>query len=475
MLTEKNKFYFSLLLSTAVMAYIVITAEVFSEMSDAVQHYLISRYSWQHPHLFLDHWGKPFFILLSSPFAQFGTKGIALFNVLCGAATSYFLYRICSKTKLKHIWLLPVFVFFSPVYFAVVNSGLTEPCFGLVLVASIFLFTEKKFNTAVLLISFLPFVRSEGYLILPLFGLLLLIRKKYFAIPLLAFGWLVYALIGWIALGDFLWQFSQNPYRGGADIYGHGSLLHFISALKNIWGIVLFWLFAIGVVIVKFNAISAWRKKILTVYLIPEELFLIAGSFAVYFIAHSIFWWQGIYGSLGLIRVIAAVMPCAAYLALVAVNKISDVFGNFILLKTSVLLSITILILVVPFREKHFPYRLEAEQLLTKDAGEWYVQQNFNAVDYYYLLPYFSITANIDPFAEQRKNPWRFNSDVEKGKITKGAVIIWDGHFGPNELGIDLNALLNNPEFDLLKKLTPSVPFKTLNNYDFEIYVFRKK
>src|ERR1700722_11209994 len=67
------------------------------DSGDGINHYLIARYSWHHHHLFIDDWGKPFFTIISSPFAQFGLKGISVFNILCGLASSYFAYKIADK------------------------------------------------------------------------------------------------------------------------------------------------------------------------------------------------------------------------------------------------------------------------------------------------------------------------------------------------------------------------------------------
>jgi hypothetical protein len=70
-------FFFSILL----LALVYTSTDGYGG-ADSFQHYMISCYSWKHPHLLLDHWGKPIFTLLSSPFSQVGYKGLLLFNVL---------------------------------------------------------------------------------------------------------------------------------------------------------------------------------------------------------------------------------------------------------------------------------------------------------------------------------------------------------------------------------------------------------
>ncbi len=51
--------------------------------ADSINHFLYAHYAPPHPELYLNHWAKPLFTLLASPFAQFGFIGIKLFNILC--------------------------------------------------------------------------------------------------------------------------------------------------------------------------------------------------------------------------------------------------------------------------------------------------------------------------------------------------------------------------------------------------------
>ena len=68
--------------------------------ADSINHYLFAKYAPEHPNLFFNHWAKPLFTLIASPFAQFGFVGVKIFNVLCGLASSIFIYKICIHLKL---------------------------------------------------------------------------------------------------------------------------------------------------------------------------------------------------------------------------------------------------------------------------------------------------------------------------------------------------------------------------------------
>jgi hypothetical protein len=62
---------------------------------DSIGHYLLAHHAWKYPNLFFNHWGKPVFTMLSSPFAQFGFKGVKLFNVFVTFGAVH--YCACKK------------------------------------------------------------------------------------------------------------------------------------------------------------------------------------------------------------------------------------------------------------------------------------------------------------------------------------------------------------------------------------------
>ena len=146
---------------------------------DGIRHYLVSKWSWLHPDLLLYHWGKPFFTLVTSVFSQFGLIGIKLFNAAIGAISSFLCYKISRRLGSSHPLATLVLASFSPVYVLCINSGLTEPMFAFMLIWVTYLFLEEKYLLSTVLLSFLPFVRSEGNLMFPLFALALILCKHH--------------------------------------------------------------------------------------------------------------------------------------------------------------------------------------------------------------------------------------------------------------------------------------------------------
>lgn len=465
---------------------IIIFSEGTYDSGDGIQHYLFSRYSWKHPELFLHLWAKPFLTLISSLFTQAGIRGAHLFNLLCALGTACLTYNIAKRFEIPHASFTVPFLFLSPVYFGVVHSGLTEPFFGLVLVAGIYgllpamrndatekiLIFEPRILFSSLLISFLPYIRSEGYLILPLFFIVLLYRKKYWAIPLLVVGTAIYSIAGYFYYNDLLWLIHQNPYGGASEIYGKGEIYHFLIRAEFIWGLPLSLLFAGGCLwLLKagIQSINHSGNRLFT-----EEVLLVYGSFFIYFLAHTIFWWQGIFSSLGLIRVLAAVMPVGALITLRGYNSI-NIF-NTELKKKSFNIILFAFVIILAFFHNRSALRLNDEDAVIVKASKWIIKQELSRQKIFYLHPYVTHALELDPFDRTTTGElWGLEPDKPESNMASGELLLWESHFGPNEGRIKIETLINNPSFKLLGKFVPEKDFKVLGGRNFEVYLFERK
>ena len=66
---------------------------------DSVQHFLFARDAWKEPMHLMDHWAKPLWTLIASPFCQFGFDGVKVFNLLCFCGCLYFTQKISRATN----------------------------------------------------------------------------------------------------------------------------------------------------------------------------------------------------------------------------------------------------------------------------------------------------------------------------------------------------------------------------------------
>ncbi|MBK7851716.1 MAG: hypothetical protein IPJ66_11425 [Bacteroidetes bacterium] len=65
-------FILLLSVSAGILIYFSYYNEFYEGGPDTIWHYYFSKYALYNTQFFLHHWGKPFFILLSTWFAQFG-------------------------------------------------------------------------------------------------------------------------------------------------------------------------------------------------------------------------------------------------------------------------------------------------------------------------------------------------------------------------------------------------------------------
>jgi len=444
---------------------------------DGIRHYLVARWSWKHPDLLLYHWGKPFFTLITSVFSQFGLIGIKIFNAIAGALTAYLCYRIALKLNYSQKLAAIVFASFAPVYMLCINSGLTEPLFAFFLVLSIYLFLSEKYITGTILLSFLPFVRSEGNMMFPLFFLVLIFRGKWFLTPLLAFGTVAYSIIGYFHYKDIFWIKTKNPYTGSNyDIYGQGELLHFVKEYDLIFGLPLTIFILAGLVWMIFRFLKKPTDIISKENLLFEEILLVYGTGLVYFVAHSVFWWKGLFGSLGLERSIAGVIPSAALIGMRGLQLFLSPVNRNKILQNILVFGIIIWIAVYPFYKKYAPLKLNEEEQLVKKAAEWYNKSEYRNEKIYYLYPYFMHKLDLDAFDGNRVGElWGLYPAIKEWGIDVvplNTVILWDAHFGANEAYIPLDTILSDPNFKLIETFKPEQPFTTLGGYNFEIYAF---
>lgn len=358
--------------------------------ADSINHYLHAQYAPQHLELYLNHWAKPVFTLLASPFAQFGFTGIQFFNILCTFGASYFTYKIAQQQAFRFPVLASLFYFVFPISFVTTFSGLTEPLCAFILTWVIFLFHNKSYLSAAFLVSFTPFIRSEGLLFLGVFALFFITKKEWKVLFTLAFGHLFYTLIGTFYYQDILWVFTKIPYAYLSSHYGSGSLFHFAEKLNYLMGIPLLIFFCLGFL----RIIITLRKQTIS-------LLLISTLFLVFFIAHTLFWYLEIFNSLGLKRVFAAVTPLMAILALTGINLLEKIQIKTI--RISLYSIIILLILFFPFTKN--PAAMDWEDLnLTeaqqnaKEVKDYLESNNIEGERYVYTDPYLSEVLSIDPF-----------------------------------------------------------------------------
>lgn len=440
---------------------------------DSIQHYNMAHWGWEYPRLLFDHWGKPVFTLLISPLAQLGINGARIYSLLLGFGTAILIWKIAQILKLKNSALSMFLVLFTPLYFILMFTPLTEVSFSFILTLSILLFFKRKYYLSAIVLSFLPLIRTEGIVLFPLFLIAFTLKRKLLVIPFLTVGFWLISFLGLPYYEDFWWLITKMPYSGDAvNIYGSGSLFRFLNDTRGILGYPIAVLFILGLA----TLLVKWVKD--DSFGFSDTFFLlllIPGSYIVFISAHSYVWWQGIGNSLGLIRVIGSVTPLAALTALIGLNLFIDYLKDKNKVIANVIFyGLAFWILIMGINTHRGGFKLSDNQELAKQASDYLLENNLDRHKVYYFDPFVVFALNIDPYDKSKSSLGIYNKKKPEVGMPDSSIIVWDAHFGPNEGKVSLESLQKSESLKLLKTFKPPEPFTVLGGYNYEIFVYMK-
>jgi hypothetical protein len=423
-------FWLSLLFSLSWLLRNLWLNEVPPDSGDGVTHYFIAKSAWQQPQLFLDHWGKPFFTLFSSPFAQGGFKVFIGFNLLVFVLTVLVARKTLHALNLARTSVLeslfPLILLATPDYSFTLLAGLTEPFFNLLILVLVWLLSKKKFFWFAMLAGALPFARSEGQLVLILAFITLMGFRQWRYIPVLAVIGLCYSAIGAMIFDDLLWYINHNPYTGAADIYHHGTWNHYIVTWRHHMG----W----GGGFLLFSVVFTWWIK-------PfrdnnwAHWFALLIWFGILSV-HGFLWFHGDKGALGLTRLATQGWP-AAVLAMLSLWHNGFLDTRFAYMRKVMVLIVLVLTLVT-IAKLPYPTRAEAFEHSLNRAASW-VRSNQrlgNRVYYYHpALAFWSGHSLADTTSNWHQLTYH-TIKKRSGILQAGDLLVVDSHFEKMEMGI---------------------------------------
>jgi hypothetical protein len=479
----------ALLAVAVVNVFVAIRMSVPAGGQDSWNHYLYARWAWQHPELLLDQWGKPFFTTLAMPFAQLGMNAVLLLNHLCVLATAWLTYLTARKLGLKNPWMVILLFAWQPIVLANVHSALTEPSNALVLVWICYLYVGNRWQSATLLASFLPVIRSEGFVLLTAVAVFLALRNRWKYLPFLAVGTAIYAIIGAIWSGSWNWIIAQNPYvrqelDGGFEA-GNGSFWHYAMHQREISGLLVTALCVLSLVMV-FAYISKRLKRKTPAQNSQMALWLWWPLFGFFFLAHSILWWKGAMGSHGLLRVFVTVSPVMALLSMYSLDLVMRIEIRVLnrIIKATVIFGMFLL----SFPGAGFPYPWQSpiqsseiylgknDNLPVSKALSWIQESPHKNGVLVHQIPSINVFKHLDPWgAEAQLHPistdgeWMSSKPVnqwpihcrtlalwsvdtkDSGKndwLPKGAVLLWDNFHGRRDGTMSRAELLSLKKYE---------------------------
>lgn len=440
--------------------------ELPSDIGDGIMHYFISNAVWSDPINLLDHWGKPFYILMSCAFTILGMNGVVFFNMLTFALTVWVGWKIIDHLKIAEVWKvgLPFLLVLTPEYAVTMLSALTEPLFSLVFLTATLFFLQKKWALFAIFMGILPFCRSEGQLAWILALAILAFYRQWKTIPFLALPFVIYGIAGWFALGDFMWYFNQSPYSMGNDIYGRGTWAHYFISYKNYLGNHGLVLLVLSFITLPFFIFKRKGTK-------DEWFFMVmsSGMFFAILAAHVIFWAKGLNGSMGLTRITTQALPSL----LIVCFLLLDRFEQLNVLRKPLYPSLVILVGLSLYsfkRLKTYQDFTLMQMAIVNGSKKLNQDQALLPGKFFYHHPLFAINMGFNSNRPDDRSAfvWFRPYEEAKARMNDGDYVVWDGQFGPQEMGVAFQTLQSDSNFILLREYPSLGPFDINGLYLFQ-------
>ena len=304
-----------------------------ADQQDSGYHFLFARWAHRHPRYFVGVWARPLFTLLYFPFAQFGYAAAKFFTVIISLATAWQTFRLARQIKFDRAEMAIPLLFLQPSFFLLSSTVLTETLFALVFVIALRLHLSGRIKAGMIVASLLILVRPEGLFIGVLWGVWGLriedrgskiasdtaVRSSIFnprssilnpQLLLLATGMILWWLAAYLITRDPLWIVHDWPpdWRPDGKANGTGPIWWYVALAPLIVGPLLIAPFIAGL----------WRL------LKRREFPCGVSAFLVLFVAHSLMFWRGWFGSAGYARYFVCVSPATALIALAGWNDLAE-------------------------------------------------------------------------------------------------------------------------------------------------------
>jgi hypothetical protein len=214
-----------------------------------------------------------------------------------------------------------------------------------------------------------------------------------------------------------------------------------------------------------FSVIPSLFKK-----LNQDIILLVFGSFLAFFVAHSFFWYNGIFASMGLKRVFVGVMPQMSIIALIGLNYILSMISNKKI--EFVFISLLTVYLIIFHWTKNPASIFSSKEFLSKgdveidDVAKYLKDNQLTHKTTYHDLPYLSFVAEQDYFEESQRQTLSVSTVINS--MPDSSIIIWDNWYARDQFGLDLSVLTNNQHIKVLKE------YRNENNeVNFCVMVYR--
>lgn len=460
---------------SAVIAVALVVARLISpgleDTADSVQHYMIARYAWFHPRMFLDQWGKPLFTLLASPFTVFGYPGMALFNALLSVLATVLAIRPLRRAGTWTLMSFAVLVMLAPYNAHLIMNGMTEVLFGVMTLLCVVLLADDRPTAAAIAASLTPLCRPEYVVFLPVIASWLLVRRQWRSLPWLVLGIGVYSLFGWLATGDALCWIHGDPYGSGNSAYGKSDPIRFIMNVPSVFGWVLVVLFIM--------ALTLWpvvHKRDEGEREVHKLLLFTAALPALLIVAvHTWLTATGTHGSAGLVRVVGTAVPLAALFSLFTIGRVVAWYKVETKWTPVIVIATTMCALLDLFAFGPLVQPASGDQQALHAACDIAQEHRLSGDRVFSSHPYTAFRLGLDGFdPKEYRMLWGFNGMLENSPSRDRDIIVWESQMGPIECGVPLERLLDDTSFTVLGLTEPRNGHSVLGGRQYEFWTFQR-
>lgn len=303
---ERRRGFALLLLGTLLPLYHIVFDSGWI-LDDELAHYWFSHSAWKYPDLLLDMWARPGRNLIHFPVAWAGLTTARVYTLALTCVAVALTWAVGRTLHLEDAWLLPFLLWFQPWTVELSFPILTQAPMMLVWIAAVHCHLRDRTALAAILFGYLPLIRHEAIAITAAYGLICLHSRNwrgaaFSALPIVVFNATAFALVGRIPFAVYL---DSNP----TDLYGSGPIWHFVGPTFLRCGIATSLLCLIG------------SRRFATLHRNCPVLL----TFPLYFVLHSIIFWQGLFASAGYVHFLMPMAPYFALGALCGVNALPDI------------------------------------------------------------------------------------------------------------------------------------------------------
>jgi len=411
---------------SALSIYCAIRSEGFVN-GDACMHYLSARFAFSSPQNFVDVWNRPLVVMLDAVPAWLGGRlAVRLVSLLMALGCGGVAYVLADRQGVRWPVLALIFTLGQPILFVHSFSEMTELPFALLLGLAFLAYQRERLFLAVALVAWAPLARPEGFGLVAVLGVALLLRRRWAGIVLLPIPTVLWNLAGWYLVDSrrpaWRWLIDAWPWAGHS-VYGHGQLLAMVGQLPAIVSPMVLPATLAGIWICFRTARKHGEGK-------PDHLRLIALVPLLVLIAHSLLYWLGLMASDGEARYLLIAAPFWGVLSALGWEWIFSRLQWSYPVRWA-----AAAVLVVPIAANAVrpavPLQLADDWKIARNIAAWYranpIHQGYPKVMAAHPAIFYFL--DINPYGSAQAPAW----DKPTLRAARpGTILLWDAKFGPS-------------------------------------------